>query len=279
MKRRTLLTLAGLIGIVLAGMAAQAQVVNLNDYDNFALGGGGNEFVPFVGPGVYPGATANDIWNGFGLGSSSLGAGLVTSTGAATGIGYSIHYDGNDDGLNMNGLLPFPNNGTPAFLFGNAAAVIGQDVGTLTLNNVPQSTFNLYLYGASFDGLCGAVFTVSSGLPVDGVTTATLPYSNGDRIRTFYFGRDYIEFVGVTPDRSGNINIGWTRSPSDISGGFGPGEGEGAFNGMSLVEVPEPSTNWIVTTILLAAFSGGAAIHPFGRNMAPANHPDVSVHS
>jgi hypothetical protein len=279
MKRRTLLTLAGLIGLILTGMAAQAQVINLNDYDNSAGGGGGNEFVPFVGPGVYSGATANDIWNGFGLGSSSLGTGLVTSTGAATGIGYSIHYDSNDDGLTDN--WEFPNNGTPAFLFGNAAAVIGQDVGTLTLKNVPQSTFNLYLYGANFDGMCGAVFTVSSGLPVDGVTTITdpRPMSSGDRIRTFNFGLDYIEFVGVTPDRSGNINISWTRIPSNNSGGTGQGAGEGAFNGMSLVEVPEPSTNWIVTTILLAAFSGGAAIHPFGRNMAPTNHPDVSVHS
>lgn len=227
--------------LLLAGMTAQAQVVNLNDYDNFAASGTG-QFNPYIGPGAYPGATANDFWNGFGLESNgnnpypATGA-LSDSTGTPTAMTYDISYDFNGGGLYLN--PPLISNGTPGFLFGEAASVSGTDVGTLTLHGVGAGSYDLYLYGANYDGTRGALFTVSSGTAVSGLTATTNPYSSSGSgpLTTFQLGVDYVEFTGVTPDANGNIAITWTQNVNDPLGG-----GEGDFNGMSLVTVPEPTT-------------------------------------
>ncbi|HEV2434481.1 MAG TPA: PEP-CTERM sorting domain-containing protein [Verrucomicrobiae bacterium] len=220
--------------LLTAAVTAQAQVVNLNNYDNFAV----TQFTPYVGPGAYPGATSGDFWNGFGLESSGSNpypaTGLLSdSTGTPTGMSYSITYDFN------NGADSSSYQGTPAFLYAETAAVSGTDVGTLTLNNVPTGSYNLYLYGANFDGTRGAQFTVSSGAALGGISATTNPYTSAGSgpLTTFALGVDYVEFTGVTADGSGNINITWTQNVHDNSGG-----GEGDFNGMSLVAVPEPGT-------------------------------------
>lgn len=227
---------------VLAATSIHAQVVNLNDYDNFASQYNFNQFNPYVGPGAYPGTTANDFWNGFGLESSGINpypaSGLLSdSTGTPTGMSYSINYDSNNGGLTFGGSYQ----GTPGFLFGEAALVSGTDVGTLTLHNVPGQSYDLYLYGANFDGSRGAQFTVNSGTPVGGLTATTNPNFGGGNgpLTSFVLGGDYVEFTGVTADGSGNITITWAQNLLDNQGG-----GEGDFNGMSLVtvSVPEPCT-------------------------------------
>ncbi len=216
-----------------AGITAQAQIVNLNNCDNFAV----TQFTPYVGPGAYPGATASDFWNGFGLESNGNNpypaTGLLSdSTGTPTGMSYSISY-----GFN-NGADSSSYQGTPAFLFAETAAVSGTGVGALSLNNVPTGSYSLYLYGANFDGTRGAQFTVSSGSAVGGFSATKNPYTSAGSgpLTTFVLGVDYVEFTGVTPDGGGSINITWSQNVNDNSGG-----GEGDFNGMSLVAVPEPA--------------------------------------
>lgn len=232
--------LCGLAILVAPAVHAQ-QVVNLNDYDNFAAQYNFNQYNPYVGPGAYPGSTPGDFWNGFGLESNGNNpypaSGLLSdSTGTPTAMTYSINYDGNNGGLTFGGSYQ----GTPGFLFGEAALVSGTDVGTLTLHNVASTTFNLYLYGANFDGSRGAQFTVNSGVALDGLSATTNPNFSGGSgpLTSFILGGDYVEFTGVTPDSSGNITITWTQNTADHQGG-----GEGDFNGLSLVTapVPEPS--------------------------------------
>lgn len=233
--------LCGLAILVVPAVHAQL-IVNLNDYDNFASQYNFNQYNPYVGPGAYPGTTSSDFWNGFGLESNGNnpypGSGLLSdSTGAPTGMSYSINYEGNNGGLTFGGAYQ----GTPGFLFGEAALVSGADVGTVTLHNVASTSFNLYLYGANFDGTRGAQFTVNSGLAVGGISATTNPNFNSGLgpLTSFTLGGDYVEFTGVTPDSSGNITITWTQNTADHSGG-----GEGDFNGLSLVAapVPEPSS-------------------------------------
>ena len=75
-------------------------------------------------------------------------------------------------------------------------------VGTLTLQNVPNTSYNFYLYGANFDGTRGAQFSVNSGTPLGGYSATVNPYSNGGSgpLDTFILGADYVEFTGVAPD-------------------------------------------------------------------------------
>jgi PEP-CTERM motif len=239
--------LASFIAILTLPLATKAQqVVNLNDYDNFAASGSG-QYNPYVGPGAYTGTTVNDFWNGFGLETSGNtpypSSGLLSdSTGTPTTISYSINYSGNSGGLYLN--PPLVQNGQPGFLLGEAANSGGSgSFGTLTLDNVAAGSYDLYLYGANYDGDRGAVFTVSNGTggaptAVGGYTQTINPNTSGGSgpLTTFTLGGDYVEFTGVTPDASGNIDITWTQGANDNSGG-----GEGDFNGMSLVAVPEPS--------------------------------------
>lgn len=219
--------------------------VNLNDYDNFALEYGQNQFNPYVGPGAYPGAGSGDFWNGFGLESNGKNPypanGLLSDlAGIQTPITYDINYDGNNGGLYFSAG---PYQGTPAFLLGQTALVSGSNVGTLTLHNVPAGSYDLYLYSANFDGTRGAQFTVGSVTAVNGMSAAANPNTSGGSgpLNTFVLGQDYVQFNGVIPDSNGDIAITWTQNPNDNSGG-----GEGDLNGMSLVRTGAAPTQMAI---------------------------------
>jgi len=130
--------------------------------------------------------------------------------------------------------------GTPSQILSEASLVSGATLGTFTLSSVPAGTYNLFLYGANYDGNRGAAFTVSSGVPLGGFSSALNPNGagGGGPLTTFVLGGDYVEFTGVTPDGSGTITGTWGAVSNPNSGL----SGEGDFNGLQLQFVA-PSPN------------------------------------
>jgi hypothetical protein len=166
--------------------------------------------------------------------SGATNVGNATSAGTHTPVTLSLTYGG-DNGSTVGSVQ-----GTPSQIFSEAALTPNATTpGTFTLSNVPAGTYNLFLYGANYDGNRGAAFTVSSGTPVGGFTATTNP-GNQSPLNSFILGGDYVEFTGVTPDGSGNITGTWGAVSNPITG-F---SGEGDFNGLQLqfVPVPEPSS-------------------------------------
>jgi hypothetical protein len=165
--------------------------------------------------------------------SGATNVGNATSAGTLSPVTISMTYGGD------NGATAGTSQGTPSQIFSAAALTPNATTpGTFTLSNVPAGTYNLFLYGANYDGNRGAAFTVSSGTPLGGFSSTTNP--GGGPLQTFVLGGDYVEFTGVTPDGSGNITGTWGAVSNPITG-F---SGEGDFNGLQLqfVPVPEPSS-------------------------------------
>ena len=167
-------------------------------------------------------------------------SGNATSAGLYSPITLSMNY-GFENGANGG-----TTQGTPSWILSHAAVVntgnpgVGtpaNPLGLAVLHNVPSGTYNLFLYGANYNNDRGAAFTVSSGTPVGGINT-TLNSASGSPANAFVLGVTYVEFNGVTPDSSGNITINWGAVVNPISGNAG----EGDFNGLQLVVVPEPSS-------------------------------------
>jgi hypothetical protein len=165
--------------------------------------------------------------------SGAANVGNANSNGTLSPVTLSLNY-GFD-----NGATAGTSQGTPSQVFSDAAVVNGANpTGTFTLSNVPAGTYNLFLYGANYDGNRGAAFTVSSGSPVGGFTSAINP--GGGPLNSYILGGDYVEFTGVTPDGSGSITGTWGAVTNPFSGL----SGEGDFNGLQLqaAAVPEPSS-------------------------------------
>jgi hypothetical protein len=133
---------------------------------------------------------------------------------------------------------------SPAWLFSEAAVVntASPGIGTLpgfplglcVLSNVPAGTYDLYLYGANFDGTRGAAFVVSdTGTPFKGLYATMNPNaaSGSGPLSSFGLGTNYVIYNNVTPDATGRISITW-GAVSNIYSGL---TGEGDFNGLQLV--------------------------------------------
>jgi hypothetical protein len=182
--------------------------------------------------------------------TQNAGAGNVgnsSSAGTISPVTLSMNY-GFD-----NGSTSGTTQGTPSWFLSEAAVVnagspgIGTSanpLGQAVLGNVPTGTYDLFLYGANFDGTRGASFTVnpnggSSGTALGGLTSTINPNSAGGSgpLTTLTLGVDYVEILNVTPDSSGDITIDWGAVNNPNSGL----SGEGDFNGLQLVTVPEPS--------------------------------------
>jgi hypothetical protein len=164
-------------------------------------------------------------------------SGNATSAGLLSPITISLNY-GFDNGAD-GGIAQ----GQPSWILSHAAVVNGANpVGTFTLSNVPLGVYDLYLYGANFDGTRGATFTASSGVFLGGVNQTINPNAlpTGSALNFFALGQTYVEVVGVVPDGLGNISGTWGAVDNPISG-LG---GEGDFNGLQLVPeaTPEPGT-------------------------------------
>ena len=85
------------------------------------------------------------------------------------------------------------------------------------------------------------MFSVNSGIAHNGIA-ATLNEANGGRPgQSFMEGINYVYFMGVSPNGSGDITIHAVGNPADGVGNPNlPGEAD--VNGFQLVTVPEPST-------------------------------------
>jgi PEP-CTERM motif len=169
--------------------------------------------------------------------------GNATSAGNISPVTISLTY-GFDNGAN-GGITQ----GQPSWILSHAAVVNGgspgigtsaNPLGSFTLANVPAGTYDLFLYGANFDGTRGASFSVSSGTFLGGISTTINPNAapTGSALNAVILGQTYVEAINVTPDSNGDITGTWGAVSNPNSGL----SGEGDFNGLQLVPVPEPST-------------------------------------
>jgi hypothetical protein len=187
----------------------------------------------YVGQGAYSDST-NNVWNPFPGGSGTPTGFALTSSSNQTLVSASLIF-----GFN-NGLTTGVTNGDPSWLvafedavnsgspgIGNAGAPEGQ----VTIHNVPQGSYKLYLYGQNYDGNRGSVFTLApanGGVPDNGIfiTTNAQPATTP---AVLIEGDNYVFFRGVTPDSFGNITADYIPNPN------GTLTGEAPFNGLQLV--------------------------------------------
>jgi hypothetical protein len=153
----------------------------------------------------------------------------------------------------------------PVMLFTSTAVVNGANPGAgtaanpwglMVLSNVPPGTYDLYLYGANYDGTRGATFTVDSGTPTNGIYQTMNPYAaSGSGPETnFVLGVDYTIYNNVTPDADSTIHITW-GAVSNIFSGL---TGEGDFNGLQLVPASAvPAGPSIISAPTSAIFAQG----------------------
>ena len=158
---------------------------------------------------------------------TSVAAANATSSGLISQVTLSMSYLG-DNGASAGSTL-----GTPSWLLTSAA--IANSPGSFTLHNVAAGTYDLFLYGQNYDATRGAAFSLAAangGTALNGITTTI---NNGNKT-SFVLGVNYVEFLGVTPDSSGNI-AGFFAAVSNPISGL---SGEADFNGLQLVTVPVP---------------------------------------
>ncbi len=160
-------------------------------------------------------------------------AGNVTSSGLATPVTLSISYDHDNGAGTISASLV---QGTPGFILGEAAIAPPGITGTFSLHNVPAGTYDLYLYGANYDDDRGARFIVNgqtsivnNNPAVDGTHPGTM----------FDLGANYTVYHNIAPDGGGTISGTWDGVFTNPNTGQ---SGEGDFNGLQLVLIPEPGT-------------------------------------
>jgi hypothetical protein len=236
MKR--IVRIGGLL-VAFGAPVAHSQVINFHYGHNYAAGAPGYADIIYSGQGAYsdPG---NNLWNGFGPGYTANTGPNFTSSGAATPVTFSLGSGTSANGgiwLSGNGTSN-PNQGTPFFLLGYASLVnsanpgqgtAGAPMGTFSLGGVPAGTYSLYLYGANYDADRGAVFSLSSGTAHNGINGSD---NNGNN-NAFGEGINFVRFDNVVPN-AGIITGSWIPNPNSTL------LGEGNFNGLQLVLVPEP---------------------------------------
>ncbi len=207
------------LGLAFAGVfhnnATQAQVINFD-----APGGLGA--VNYSGQGAYSDAGQN-FWNP-----------IIQRGSTLSGT--------NSDGVTLSAITLADTSpqsyspgqgaqGTPAgleapFLLENSGSVV-----TDVLNNIPDGTYNLYLYGKNDDvgdADRGTTFTAYTAS-----TTARTLSTVNSVTATFTEGNDYIVFSNLVVGISGQITFTYTADAS-ATGTFNP-QSEGDFNGLQLV--------------------------------------------
>ena len=117
------------------------------------------------------------------------------------------------------------NQTTPGFLLSGADLVSGTALGTFSLGSVPAGNYDLFLYGANFDGTRGAAFTVSSGTPLGGFTSTTNPNNwawvtgapwTAFDASNFAPGEPNGDSEGLTMNRYGNST--WNDEGTEVGG-------------------------------------------------------------
>ncbi|HEX4263048.1 MAG TPA: LamG-like jellyroll fold domain-containing protein [Verrucomicrobiae bacterium] len=219
-------------------------VVNFDAYDGVAADN-------FVGQGAYS-DTANNNWNP--IGASGAASGLAFSSASnQTLVTATAIYGFSNTGIGQAGAAQA--NGDPSWLLSTEYAVnggspgigtSGSPEGQLTINNLPQGTYTVYLYGQNYDATRGTIFSFApaNGGVADQGMDATDPssqagYSTSDST-SFVEGQTFVFFTNVVADATGAITINYVyngRDPLLLTG-----------------EAPLDGVQVILTTI--------AAVHP-----------------
>lgn len=181
-------------------------------------------------------ASGSNLFNPAHYGASNVGN--ATSAGQLSSVTLTLSLSG-ENGLGN--VSSTPANGTPGFLLGEAALALSGTLGTFTLGHVAQGTYDLYLYGANYDYTRGAAFNITEGggTAVGGFTSTLNGAYGGTKGGPFILGDNYVEFANITVGADGTISGTWGDPGVNPISGL---SGEGDFNGLQLVTVPEPST-------------------------------------
>ncbi|HEY1789049.1 MAG TPA: hypothetical protein VGJ73_12885 [Verrucomicrobiae bacterium] len=229
-----LINLAGLVAIFalfFTGGNCAAQVCAIN-YDVPGFFAGANEHLignasaqiatNYVGQGGYsdPG---NNFWNPYAIGGTT-GAGTNSDGATASPITVSDNnVPGNSYEHGSTHFVGITNLESP-YLYAKSSGT--PSLVTDTLNNVPQGTYNLYLYGknAGYNS-DSTLFSVSVGATSYGSQTIT---NAGDSV--FTLNNDYTVFSNIVVSTSGGT-ITFTYAPNTVR------TTEGDYNGVQLVTV------------------------------------------
>jgi hypothetical protein len=223
---------------------------------NFAVAPGSTASQVYKGQGVYsdPG---NNIWNPFSGTSGAATALAFTSASNQTLVTATLNF-----GFN-NGAANNTTNGTPSWLLSyedgvntNYPGGMVVPTGTLEINDLPQGSYKLYLYGANYDNTRGSIFATASanGGDADEGINGTLNGSvigqnaiaNG--VCTFAEGDNYVLFTNVMTDAYGAITVTYIPNPN------APLTGEAPFNGIQVIG------NFVAKTTLTILKSGTSEI-------------------
>lgn len=206
---------SGAAGSQYSGTGAAALVVN-----------GGS-------PGVSDSGT---VWNYV----TNFGSGGITTTMQAT-VDSQGNALSNGPTLSVNARQTFDNNSDGILLLNYWHLSHTSDSpprNTFTLSNVPDGTYDLYLYGVngafSSDNTRGTTYTIGS-------TSLTVTGSTND---SFVNGGNYVVFAGLAV-------TGGTITGTYIANGLGthPSNSEGQLNAVQLLTVvPEPAS-WMLLLI------------------------------
>jgi hypothetical protein len=216
---------------------------------------------PYIGQGAYSDPPSNNVWNPFPQASGTASTLATNSAGGQTLVTASLIYGFNNGAAGAT-------NGTPGYLesyedavntgnvgIGNAATPEGQ----LTINDLPQGTYTLYLYGANYDGDRGSIFSVNpiNGGAALGGTNATQNGSvNGlgavaANKCTFALGDNYVVFTNVVADAFGDIIVTYVPDTNTLSGNTG----EAPLNGFQAIR-----TSVSPPTLAIQASGGNVSI-------------------
>jgi hypothetical protein len=240
--------LMGSVGLLAGSLTCAASVVNI-DFQGFSSATPGVYYPVYTGQGAYVTADAH-IWNGYELyyggGGSPRGTpppstGLLASDGTVTTVGFALadqltaEYVGNSP-LYLNLLNDY------AYVVSDP----GDDTMYFTISGlIAGRSYGLYLYGTAGDAGQGSIFRIDNGSPANRQTSGGNDGSfvEGDvATNPLVDSSNYVVFSGVVADGSGQITGSLT------SNGVTPW---GAFNGLQIVETPEPSS-----LVLLAGAAG-----------------------
>ena len=217
--------------LAIFAMATAAQAAVLLDFQ-FTDG------PPQTGAAVI--GSSGDIWNST---SNASGGTLALNNVGGTASGVSLTWSG---GSAVSSEYQVTGNGFYGTSYRNLMtahiAVLGSTASTLALTGLNSAlTYNVYLYtqpNAWYSGdAAGRKITFSTS----GLTTS-LPVTtlgSDPTLSVFTLGTNYVEFVNVAPDASGNLTINYQ--------GLGP-SGEADLNGFQIQSVPEPGT-WMLLAL------------------------------
>lgn len=212
---------SALIVSALSGMASTslAETINIDI---------GHPDVPdlYVGTAVAP--DAGTVWNP--ISATGTSGALVSSTGGATGVTFTLGTAStnvgfnNAGGLGVNALMRDYTYGYP-------------QANTFSINGLtPGGTYDLYLYAQN-----GSVNAATTQFTI-GATSQTATNAAGN-LTSFVELGNYVKFLGL-------IATGGSISGSVVDPNSVPGVDERAFafNGLQVQSVPEPSSLLILAT-------------------------------